>query len=120
MNLYIRETYVNLTKNYRFNTIEWYETGFTDPGKLYKHLQREGYGKATTMYADIMATGKARKIGWVFAKRMAYSDALRPRDPKRETYIREVWVEVSTVNPDAVVTPAVYTAPHSPWERAHV
>lgn len=110
-NLFIKETFVNQTKGHQFDQTRWYETYHTDTGSLFKSLQRE-YGKATAMYVD--KDGKQVKIGWVFEKRMRYEDS---RDPK-DTYIREVWVEVSKVNPEQAM---VYVqAPQSPWERAHV
>lgn len=108
-NLFICETFINVDKRAQFGRTGWHETNYVDTGGLYRHLRQE-YGKATTMYADLM-NGKSRKIGWVFSKRMRYEDA---RDPK-DIYTREVWVEVSTVKPEN--EPGRFQNPKSPWER---
>lgn len=89
-NLFIKETYVNVTKGYNFGNSEWYETFTDETGRLFRSLQKE-YGKAGKMYRDT-ANGGAKQVGWVFSKRMKYEDA-------DEYYTREVWVEVSKTEP---------------------
>ena len=85
MNLRIRETFVNATKGHRFSETGAYETFTSDRGELYRHLQRE-YGRCVSrMYVD--TDRGAKPVGWVFQGRQQYDDT-------RETYLREVWVEV--------------------------
>lgn len=92
-NLWISEAFVNATKEAIFGDSPPYETHTDDIGKLFKSLQRE-YGKCTgKVYQD----PDARRIGWVFQKRMRYEDAHRDgngRYSEKAHYIREVWVTV--------------------------
>lgn len=94
--LYIRETYINETKGYQFGDANWFEAWTDDLGKLFKSLQKE-YGRCVSkMYRD--REGKPPlQVGWVFQKTMEYEDNFRRG--KRDTYTREVWVEVSSVEP---------------------
>jgi hypothetical protein len=86
-NLWVQETYVDETKGYRFGESEVYETWTNDTGVLFREMQRE-YGRCVSrVYHDTDHGVEA--IGWVFEKTMPYEDA---RDPKRDTYVRSVWV----------------------------
>ncbi len=89
-NLWIQESYINETENYRFGDSEWFETDFGTVGNLYRFLKSK-YGNGSNMYAD-KSDGSTRKIGWVFTGRTKYEDS-------DETYIRAVWVWVSTTQP---------------------
>lgn len=95
-NLWARESFVNVTKGYRFGDGDWFETFADSTGALYRSCNGE-YGRCVSkMYRD--RDGKLPIVcGWVFQKRMRYEDARgnRPEDH----YIREVWVEVSTTEP---------------------
>lgn len=113
--LYIRETFINETRGAQFGKTDWYETWTSDLGKLFKGLQRD-YGAATTMYQD-RPLGPPIKIGWVFRKRMRYDDA-RGNDLEKNWYTREVWVQVSLVEPKTERVQTV--APASPWGSAKV
>jgi hypothetical protein len=60
-------------------------------GELYKTLTKE-YGRCISkMYYD-GADGAAIPIGWVFEKRVQYSDC-------KDTYLQEAWVSLATVTP---------------------
>lgn len=87
----ISETFINQTKGYRFGDSGVYETFTDNRRELFTHLQRE-YGRCTSrVYVDPPAGGPPKTVGWVFEKTLPYEDA---RDPKRDVYVREVWVTV--------------------------
>lgn len=88
MPLLISESFVNATKGHRFGDSEPYEPQTDDIGKLFASMQRE-YGRCvSSMYVD-GPDGTAKRIGWVFQKRMQYEDY---RGHGERFYIREVWV----------------------------
>lgn len=101
--LWVRETYINATDHVGYGDSEWYETFTRDIGKLYRSLRKEYGGQVVTMYRD--TDGPPVKVGWVFTKRVRYEDT-------PETYLREVWVEVSTTPVERLTT---YTPQVSPW-----
>jgi hypothetical protein len=95
-NLWVSETFLNKTKDFRFGDTEPYETYTDTIGQLFREMQRE-YGRCVSrVYTD--ASGTTKQIGWVFEKRMQYEDA-RGNDTERDYYIREVWVTVYTAPP---------------------
>lgn len=102
--LWVRETYLNATEHLGYGDSEWYETFTRDIGKLYRSLRKEYGGRVVTMYRD--TDGPPVKVGWVFTKRVRYEDT-------PDTYLREVWVEVSTTPVERLTT---YTPHISPWE----
>lgn len=105
-NLYASETYVDAMAGHMIGESGWQETFTDSPGELFRCLRGE-YGLCTgRMYVDAK-TGGAVQIGWVFQKRVRYEDS-------HETYIREVWVEVSTTKPERVCTMRNVS---SPWDR---
>jgi hypothetical protein len=86
MGLMIKETYVNVTRGYRFGTSGWYETDYAGRGELFRELQRE-YGRCTSKIYIDLPSGSPLAVGWVFEKKDRYDDT-------KELYTREVWVEV--------------------------
>ena len=85
-NIWVRETFINETKGYRFGDGDWYETYTDDRGRLFRDMQKE-YGRCVSkMYIDI-ENSPPRQVGWVFSKKMQYEDT-------KEFYVREVWVEI--------------------------
>lgn len=97
-NLYVKETFVNRTKNAIFGESDIYESFTGDTKRLFRDLQKE-YGRCTSkMYMDT-PNGETKQIGWVFEKVMPYEDA-RSKD---DTYLREVWVEVHDAEPTRTV-----------------
>jgi hypothetical protein len=115
MPLWIREDYINQTKGYRFGDSGWHEAHDDSLGKLFKALQKE-FGKCVSkVYVD-KADGPPMQTGWVFEKTMEYDDAHRLPKGKDRTYIREVWVTVSTFEPKK--TYRYDPQPKSPWEKA--
>lgn len=100
--LWVRETFVNETRGYRFGETPAYETYTDDLGRLFRDMQRE-YGRCvSSMYVD-KRDGRTVQTGWVFSKRMQYEDC-------DETYTREVWVEVFAAEPER------FERTVSPWE----
>lgn len=103
-NLWINETWVNETEGYGLGDSGWYETFTPDLGKLYRSLRKEYGGRVQTMYRDTPDSPPV-KVGWVFHKRVKYEDT-------PETFLRAVWVEVSTVPVKEIHTT---TPVRSPW-----
>ncbi len=88
-NIWIRETFVNTTREAQFGETEPFESFTDDLGKLYKSLRSE-YGRCSgRVYID-RKDAPPMPVGWVFIKRMKYEDA-RDNSPK-SYYLREVWV----------------------------
>jgi len=107
--LWIKETHINATEGYQYYQGQWYEAQQETIEELFRDLQKE-FGRAESkMYRD-QKEGPPVQVGWVFGKRVAYEG----RGPKKK-YHREVWVEVSTVEPmrKTIWLPA----PVSPWQR---
>lgn len=109
-NLYVQESYVNETKGYRFGDSEWYETYTDNIGRLFRDMQKE-YGRCVSrMYVD-KTDGRVIPIGWVFQKRMEYEDS-------HDTYVREVWVQVSRTPVETRHVTVTEPGPVSPWEES--
>jgi hypothetical protein len=90
----IRETYINATKGWGIGESDWYEPYTDNRGDLFRAMRKE-YGRCiSTMYMDHpIEPGIVLKIGWVFQGRDQYQDS-------KETYLREVWVQVKEVPDD--------------------
>ena len=109
MSLWIQETFINETKGYQFGCGPWIDSECETMGELFLQLSRE-YGRCISkIYCDTKS-GAVKTVGWVFQKRMEYEDAWRIADKRERFYLREVWVNVSTVNPHQPLKPV------SPWE----
>ena len=74
--------YVNITKGYRLGSDGVQETRFKTKGELYKYCLKE-YGRCVSK----CYVGNGQQIGWVFEKRVKYSDC-------NETYLQETWVAI--------------------------
>lgn len=86
--LWIWESFVNATEEYRLTDDEVRDTYCETRGELFLSLQRE-WGRCKSMVYQEMPDGAPDKpVGWVFERAMAYEDA------PNKTYIREVWVQV--------------------------
>ena len=104
---YVQESMVNLDTGMRFHDGEIEEVDFPTRLELFRHLMRE-YGRCVSgVYDDV--GGKTTKIGWVFVKRMEYSD-FKPFWEKPATYLQETWVtlfdglpQTTTVQPGYLV-----------------
>lgn len=76
------------------------ESGLYEPytdniKRLFKSLQSE-YGRCVgKVYIDLL-DGGARSIGWIFEKRLKYSDS-------NETYLQQVWVTLHDDEPERTV-----------------
>lgn len=106
--LWVSETYLNADNHVIFGESEWYETYTDDLGDLYRDMVRE-FGRCTGRIYRDTETGPVA-VGWVFLKRMTYEDARSSDD----TYLREVWVEVSLTPVHRHVS---YDHPVSPWQK---
>lgn len=84
--LIIREEYVNRTENARYGFTGKTETGHMDVTSLYNDLKAE-YGRPKKMFITNADGTDDVQTGWVFTKKMKYDDC-------KDTYVREVWVEV--------------------------
>jgi hypothetical protein len=107
----MRETFINKTKGYRYGDSDWYEAFTDNRGRLFSSLRREYGGCVSKMYRE-QKDGPDIQCGWIFKKRVKYEDA-RGNDPEQDYYVREVWVEVSTVKPERI--PTHYVGAQSPW-----
>lgn len=77
------EEFVNETQGCRFGDSEPQETFTDNVGRLFKFLQKE-YGRCQSkVYIDTLSG--VREIGWVFQKRVQYSDC-------KETYLQSTWI----------------------------
>jgi len=82
----IRETFVNETKGHRIGESDYYEPYTDDIGELFRNSQKE-YGRCTgKMYQDMKA-GYSKVCGWVFEKRIQYSDS-------NETFLQTTWLHI--------------------------
>lgn len=95
--LYVEETHVDVEERAHIGRSPIMATGISDPGELFRRLQRE-HGRCTgRVYIDAedSMTGEARTIpiGWVFRKRKQYSDS-------PDTYLHETWVTVHCEPPE--------------------
>jgi hypothetical protein len=99
--MWIKETFVNETEGYVFSEGDWIDAGIDNLSELFRHL-KSLYGNARNMYRD-RTDGSSVKIGWVFEGRASYDDT-------GESYRRAVWVEVSTTQPQRLLTNI-----SSPW-----
>lgn len=103
--LWITERYVDMAKRQTYEIVDWYETKFEND-KL-RALMRSlcaTFGRVRSMWRDAPGGGR-RQVGWTFEKRVAYPNT-------KDTYLREVWVEVSIGDPrQAAPEPLIV----SPW-----
>lgn len=80
---------INIDRHNRFS--DHLEESYSDTiGSIYRDCVRE-YGRCTSKVYQDTPNGKAKAIGWVFLKRMEYSD-FRSTD----TYLQETWITVLT------------------------
>jgi hypothetical protein len=79
---------------------KWHESFTDDKSKLFRNCQKEFGGCTSKIYLNIpMGDGTYDTrdgLGWVFEKRTKYEDC-------NETYIQEVWCEISIIRPKSVV-----------------
>ena len=73
-------TWINSTKGHGCGEDVWDIDG--DLGEVYRKLRSE-FGRCTSK----VYIGEGQEIGWVFEKRVAYTDAKSARD----TYLQETW-----------------------------
>jgi hypothetical protein len=87
MSLQILEDLVDMTREIRFSSsTSPIQTDCDTVGQLFRRCQKE-YGKCVSkVYVDRQGE-EAVPIGWVFHKRVEYSDC-------RKTYLQEAWITV--------------------------
>jgi len=77
----VSETHINATKGYQLGDEDIYEPYTDNIGDLFRSFQKE-YGRCISKcYID----PDAKQIGWVFQKKVQYTDC-------DEYYIHEVWI----------------------------
>lgn len=81
----IKETWLNATENHIVGDSGEYETYTDNIGELFKFLQKE-YGRCRSKIYIDKKDGSTVQIGWVFQKKMKYTDT-------GESYIGETWIE---------------------------
>lgn len=92
--LWVKESFINATEDYRFGDSGPYETAYEKPGDLYRWCVAE-YGRCISkVHVDrrVRLEGGGERwevddVGWVFQKLDRYGDT-------GESYLREVWVTV--------------------------
>jgi hypothetical protein len=88
--LQIRHRLLNLATNRVFSLGQWEPAASESVAALYRWCQNE-YGRSTG--AIYVGEGSHQtQVGWVFVKRMKYSDARG--SAARDYYLQESWVEV--------------------------
>lgn len=71
-------------RGWRSDSSGWYEPYTEDLGRLYKSLRKE-YGRCVSRVYIDTPDGQPDAIGWVFAKKVQYTDS-------PDYYNQEVWV----------------------------
>lgn len=113
--LYVRETYLNADKGYTLGAGKVEESSFHTTSAMFRWYRRNEGRCISYMYRDNPDTGIPERIGWVFQKRVLYSDARKQCRTKGngqsyfgyqdlDYYLQEVWVEVHTAMPTTVTT----------------
>ena len=93
MGTLIRETFVQVKDEDHFYGIgenDWYEPFTDNRKKLFQSLQKEWGRCVSLMFRNIAmgdGTYDVRMCGWVFQKKVQYTDC-------KDKYLREVWVEI--------------------------
>jgi hypothetical protein len=89
----IEEVWINKSKNWNIGNSGQYEPFTDDLGMLYRHLQKE-YGRCISkIYID--TKDGAKPVGWVFEKKVRYSDC-------DDTYLQEAWVTLYESKPTVI------------------
>ena len=94
-NLWISETYISVTENVIYGEVEPYETFTDNIGRLFRKLQRD-HGRCRGSIRIDTKDGVSKRVGWVFQKRMKYTDV-------NETYLAETWVTLHEKPPTKTV-----------------
>jgi hypothetical protein len=94
-NLFVQETFINRTENYHLDESNVYESFSNDSGQLFKLFRKE-YGRCISrIYVDQLDV-KPISIGWVFLKRMKYSDT-------NKYYLQETWITLHQKPPTKTI-----------------
>jgi hypothetical protein len=96
-NLWIEESLTNEERNCLTYKSEVYESSWDTIKSLFKSLQKE-YGRCTgKIYIDIDNGGlvgiTTMSVGWVFAKKVKYSDC-------KEYFTQNAWITVHEKEPE--------------------
>jgi hypothetical protein len=87
--MFIRETWVNQSEGHYLGNSDWYKPYTDHLGDLFGSLKRS-FGRCIgKVYVDRAVAFRnpiAVAVGWVFQKRVKYTDC-------DETYLQEIWVE---------------------------
>ena len=91
----IEETYINASKNYLIGESGLSESSTDNIQRLFGSYQKE-YGRCVSKVYYDKPDGSAMPIGWVFEKRMKYTDC-------NDTYIQQTWVILHKENPTKTI-----------------
>lgn len=106
--MWTKETHINRDTNTQYWDSQWQKSPNSSVRELFKGLQLE-YGRCVGKIYGGRKDSQSVQIGWVFQNRVDYEDR------SGKSYIREVWVEVSQVEPKRAWQ---WTQPPvSPWEK---
>lgn len=96
-NLWVQESWIDATQECHLGRGEPYESMFETPGELFRQCLAEHGRCVSKVYRD-GPNGRPcyRAIGWVFQKRMEYTDC-------KETYLLETWVTLHERAPERTV-----------------
>lgn len=109
-NLYIETVSLNANNGYHMGSPVFEETKYTNMGELYRALVKE-YGRCSSKLYIGDVSGKSVQIGWVFQKRVYYSDlrlnksmrSLNASERDFYTFIKETQVSVHTAKSTTTV-----------------
>lgn len=110
--LWVREKHLNVDTAIVYNDTDWYESVFDDRQlrDLLKAMN-QAFGRVRSVWKDKPGGGR-HQVGWVFEKRVPIEGAPADTRRKDQTYLREVWVEVSIGNPRQTTSEPLVA---SPW-----
>ena len=94
-NIYVQEQFVDRTRECRTGDSEVYESFTSNVKDLFQHLQQEHGVCISNIFRD-GPNDEAVPIGWVFQKRMKYSDT-------KESFVQEVWVSLHKAPPTKTI-----------------
>jgi len=105
MGIIVSMTFVDATRDLRVGEEGPDDSNCDSVKELFKKVNKE-YGKCvSSIFRDIPGTKDVERIGWVFQKRVPYSDI-------KETYLQEVWVSLHKEMPRTITFPMTLPRQH--------
>jgi hypothetical protein len=82
--IYVEQDTVNATEGYTCGKTDPEETEFETKGEVFKWCLKR-FGKCVSRVYIDRESGRPRKIGWVFQKRVKYDDC-------NQMFLQETWI----------------------------